>query len=81
MDLFGEGGGRRLAEQAQVPFLGGIPLEANVRIGSDGGTPIVISHPDSPAGTALRSIAEQVAARVSVSVLQRGSTIPIEMID
>ena len=81
MDVFGEGGGKRLAEQAGVPFLGGIPMDPQVRVGGDGGVPIVISHPDAPAGAALRSIAEQVAARVSVSVLQRGDFIPIEMID
>jgi ATP-binding protein involved in chromosome partitioning len=81
MDVFGEGGGKRLAEQAGVPFLGGIPMDPHVRVGGDGGVPIVISHPDAPAGAALRSIAEQVAARVSVSVLQRGDFIPIEMID
>jgi len=81
MDVFGEGGGKRLAEQAGVPYLGGIPMDPHVRVGGDGGVPIVISHPDAPAGAALRSIAEQVAARVSVSVLQRGDFIPIEMID
>jgi len=81
MDVFGEGGGKRLAEQAGVPYLGGIPMDPHVRVGGDGGVPIVISHPDTPAGSALRSIAEQVAARVSVSVLQRGDFIPIEMID
>ena len=81
MDVFGEGGGKRLAEQAGVPYLGGIPMDPQVRVGGDGGVPIVISHPDAPAGAALRSIAEQVAARVSVSVLQRGDFIPIEMID
>ena len=81
MDVLGEGGGKRLAEQAGVPFLGGIPMDPQVRVGGDGGVPIVISHPDAPAGAALRSIAEQVAARVSVSVLQRGDFIPIEMID
>ena len=81
MDVFGEGGGKRLAEQAGVPYLGGIPMDPHVRVGGDGGVPIVMSHPDTPAGSALRSIAEQVAARVSVSVLQRGDFIPIEMID
>ena len=81
LDVFGEGGGKRLAEQAGVPYLGGIPMDPHVRVGGDGGVPIVISHPDTPAGSALRSIAEQVAARVSVSVLQRGDFIPIEMID
>lgn len=81
MDVFGQGGGQRLAEQAGVPFLGGIPMDPHVREGGDGGVPIVISHPDSPAGAALRSIAEQVAARVRTSAPQRGTTIPIEMID
>ncbi len=64
--FFGEGGGQRLAEQYQVPFLGQVPLDAEVRVGGDAGTPTVVSAPESPAGRAFREIASQVAARISV---------------
>ncbi|MFE3293485.1 P-loop NTPase, partial [Rhodococcus sp. NPDC059234] len=48
---------------AKVPLLGQIPLEQAVREGGDEGVPIVLGAPDSPAGTALREIAEKLAVR------------------
>lgn len=81
LDLFGHGGGKKLADAAQVPFLGSIPIDVRVRVGGDGGVPVVISHPDSPVGRALTSIAEQVAAKISVQAYKQSNVIPIEMID
>ncbi|WP_072845986.1 Mrp/NBP35 family ATP-binding protein [Rhodococcus tukisamuensis] len=69
MDVFGSGGGQSVADRltkavgAKVPLLGQIPLEQAVREGGDEGVPIVLSAPDSPAGTALREIAEKLAVR------------------
>ena len=60
-DLFGSGGGRKLAEQTGVAFLGEVPLEVGVREGGDAGLPIVAAAPDSPAAEALRQVAERVA--------------------
>ncbi len=68
--FFGEGGGERMAQRLQVPFLGSVPLDPNVREGGDAGKPIVADKPDSAAGVALKSIAQQVAARVSVLNLE-----------
>ena len=64
--IFGEDGGRQLAERMGVPFLGRIPLDPRVREGGDAGRPLVIAHPDSPAAQAMRDIARQIAARISV---------------
>jgi ATP-binding protein involved in chromosome partitioning len=58
--LFGSGGGRKLAEELNVPLLGEIPLEAAVREGGDSGSPIVLAAPDSPAARALSSIATHI---------------------
>ena len=80
MDIFGEGGGKKLAEQAGVPFIGSIPMDSNVRSGGDNGVPVVISHPDSPVAKALRSIAEDIAAKISVSAVSQGNFIPINLI-
>jgi ATP-binding protein involved in chromosome partitioning len=68
-DLFGSGGGEDLARITKVPFLGAVPMEKSVRIGGDTGEPVVISRPNSEAGKALKAIAEQVAARISVEAL------------
>jgi ATP-binding protein involved in chromosome partitioning len=81
LDLFGAGGGERLAQAAQVPFLGSIPIDVRVRKGGDEGVPVVISAPDSEVGQALTSVAEQVAARISVQARTVSNVIPIEMID
>lgn len=64
IDIFGQGGGRRLAEDMHVPFLGEVPLDPRVREAGDTGQPTTIALPDSPAGSAFREIAERVAAAV-----------------
>ncbi len=75
MDVFGQGGGEELARQAGVPLIGSIPLDPLVREGGDNGVPIVISHPESPAAKALKGIAESLAAKVSVLVLDKSRDI------
>ncbi|MGB3137221.1 MAG: Mrp/NBP35 family ATP-binding protein [Nodosilinea sp.] len=68
-DIFGSGGGETLAKELGLPVLGCIPLEMAVREGGDQGIPIVVQHPDSASARALRAMAEQVAAKVSVAAL------------
>ncbi len=60
IDIFGRGGGRRMAERFEVPFLGEIPIDPRIRIGGDNGTPIVESDPQSAAGKAFFEIADRV---------------------
>lgn len=69
MDVFGSGGGESLAEHAGVPFIGQIPLDPSVRIGGDEGVPIIVADPEAASAKALRQIAEDVAARLSIAVL------------
>ena len=80
MEIFGKGGGIQLATAAGVPFLGGIPLESAVREGGDGGVPIVVSKPETPAAMALRNLAGQIAAQLSISALSSDSGVAINMI-
>jgi ATP-binding protein involved in chromosome partitioning len=80
-DFFGTGAGEALALDQGVPFLGSIPLDAEVRIGGDSGKPVLIESPDSPAGEAFREIVPTVAARISVLTLtNRPDIIPLEMV-
>src|SRR5262245_16421134 len=65
-DIFGHGGGERLAEQVAVPFLGRLPVYQPIREGSDTGVPIVVSEPGSSAGRAFMLVAERTAAQVSI---------------
>ena len=81
-DFFGTGAGEQLATEYETAYLGSVPLDANVRKGGDSGEPIVVSHPDSEAAQALRTIARDVAGKVSVLTLanQSNNFIPIEMV-
>lgn len=60
VDIFSRGGGRRMSEKFNVPFLGEVPIDPEIRKGGDEGTPIIISHPESPAATAFMDLAERV---------------------
>jgi ATP-binding protein involved in chromosome partitioning len=66
-DIFGKGGGERLATELSVPFIGRIPIYEPIRIGGDTGVPITIGEPNSPAARAFRSAAEQLAAQLSIA--------------
>ena len=68
-DIFGSGGGKKTSEELDLPLLGCVPLEIHLREGGDQGIPIVVSKPESASAKALRAIAQQVAARVSVMAL------------
>lgn len=67
MEVFGSGGGERVAQAltetqgARVPLLGQVPLEQKVREGSDEGLPSVIGDPEAPASAAIMSIAQSLA--------------------
>ena len=56
-ELFGRGGGRRLAEEAGVPLLAQLPMELSVVEGGDRGLPVVQSSPDSLSARAFRDLA------------------------
>jgi len=81
MDIFGSGGGRRLAQEAGVPFIGAIPMDPEVRSGGDSGNPVVVSHPETPVASALRDVATDIAAKVSIAAVSQGNFIPINIID
>ena len=59
-EIFKHGGGRRTAEQLDVPFLGEIPLDPKVAIGGDSGRPIVAGEPKSGVTEAYLKIADQI---------------------
>lgn len=69
LELFGSGGGQRVADNlstltgSDVPLLGQVPLDVRLREAGDGGYPVVLSEPDSPAAEVLRGVARSLAAR------------------
>jgi ATP-binding protein involved in chromosome partitioning len=69
LEVFGSGGGKRVAATLSKRFgydvavLGEIPLDLSLRAGGDSGTPIVESHPDTPAAVELTKVARSLAGR------------------
>lgn len=69
MDVFGEGGGQQVAQRlsditgSEVPLLGSVPLDPQLRVHGDEGTPIAVSEPSSPAAAAITDIADQLKVR------------------
>ncbi len=68
-DVFSHGGGERMSRELGVPFLGSLPLDAEVVASGDAGTPIVASSPESVSARAYQAI----AAALSDAVEGRGS--------
>jgi ATP-binding protein involved in chromosome partitioning len=79
-DIFGHGGGEKMAAELGIPFLGRIPIYQPIREGGDAGVPLMISEPDSPASRAFMAAAEQMAAQISLASYNRSTTIPLTVV-
>jgi ATP-binding protein involved in chromosome partitioning len=69
-DIFGHGGGSRMAEDMGIPFLGEVPIDTRVRSGGDEGQPIVVAAPEAPAAQAFVDLAGKVAAQISIQAMR-----------
>lgn len=70
MDIFGSGGGQKMAEAAGVYFLGAVPIDPAVRQGGDAGKPIVVANPESKVAESFKEIAMQTALSIGALALQ-----------
>src|SRR3954447_7411485 len=77
--IFGEGGGQQLADELDVPLLGKIPLQEELRVASDEGLPLVLQDPDAPASQALFHTARGIIAATpqELGVMQAPSGPPL----
>ena len=74
--IFGQDGGRRMAEELGVDYLGGLPPDLNIRVHADGGRPTVVADPNSPIAATYQSLARQVAIRVAARAKDFSSKFP-----
>jgi ATP-binding protein involved in chromosome partitioning len=73
LEMFGSGGGQRLADELHVPLLGSVPLQPGLADAADRGKPILVADASSPAAAALNAIAERVVGILAA----RPKTLPI----
>ena len=60
IEIFSSGGGKKMAQEEGVPFLGSIPIDPKVSADSDKGAPFIISHKDSAASKAFMEIVSKI---------------------
>jgi ATP-binding protein involved in chromosome partitioning len=77
-ELFGKGGGQAVAEFAEAPLLGQVPLDPTVREWSDKGTPVVQAFPEGEASKAFAAIADRVVEACEAASAQEE---PVPTID
>src|SRR6476659_9120887 len=65
-EIFGKGGGQKLADEYNLNFFGQVPIGFEVREGGDRGVPVVVLAPDSDQSDAFKKVAEEVARQVSI---------------
>lgn len=70
-EIFGTGAGQRASEAYGVEFFGSIPLTETIVVSGDSGTPILESHPDDAAATALQSVTGRVAQTIAIKADQQ----------
>ena len=70
-ELFGSGGGAKIAEFAEAPLFGQVPIDTQVREWGDQGTPVVQAAPASPAGQAFTSVADALSEKVAKEHFER----------
>lgn len=66
-DIFSHGGAHKEAKTMGVPFLAEIPLEPAIREAADGGTPVVVSAPDSQSAALYRGLADKVRGQIGTA--------------
>ncbi len=78
-DIFGAGGGEKLAKELNTNFLGGVPINPDIREGGDNGAPIVIAKPRSAEAEKITEIARRLAAEISINNENTEDKIEIEL--
>ncbi|MDB5883060.1 MAG: minD 1 [Ramlibacter sp.] len=74
--IFGEGGGKRMAEQYKMDYLGALPLDINIRLQADSGKPTVVADPDGEVAGIYKAVARQVAIKIAAKAKDFSSKFP-----
>jgi ATP-binding protein involved in chromosome partitioning len=74
--IFGEEGGKRLAEEYKMDYLGALPLNLSIRVQADSGRPTVVSEPDGEIAAMYKRVARRVAAKIAERAKDFSSKFP-----
>ena len=74
--IFGSEGGKKMAEAGNMPYLGALPLDINIRLQADSGKPTVVADPDGEVAQIYKSVARQVAVAIAQKAKDFSSKFP-----
>jgi len=74
--IFGEGGGKRMAAEYGMDYLGALPLDIKIRLQADSGKPTVVSDPDGELAAIYKAVARQVAIKIANKAKDFSSKFP-----
>ena len=74
--IFGEGGGKAMADQYGIQLLGSLPLDISIRVETDSGKPSVAADPESRISQMYREIARKTAAKLSLQAKDYAAKFP-----
>ena len=74
--IFGEGGGKRMAAEYGMDYLGALPLDIQIRLQADGGKPTVVADPDGDVAGIYKAVARQVAIKIAAKAKDFSSKFP-----
>ena len=74
--IFGEDGGRKMAAEYKMDYLGALPLDMQIRLQADSGTPTVVADPDGDVAAIYKSVARQVAVSIAARSKDFSSKFP-----
>jgi ATP-binding protein involved in chromosome partitioning len=63
--IFGEGGGKKMAQDQGMPYLGALPLHIQIRLEADNGKPTVVGDPDGEIAQLYKAVAREVAIKIA----------------
>jgi ATP-binding protein involved in chromosome partitioning len=74
--IFGAEGGKKMAENYQMDYLGALPLNMQIRLQADNGKPTVVADPDGEVASIYKSVARQVAIKIAAKAKDFSAKFP-----
>ncbi len=74
--IFGADGGKKMAAEYQMDYLGALPLDINIRLQADNGRPTVVADPDGEVAALYKSVARQVAVKIALQAKDFSAKFP-----
>lgn len=74
--IFGEGGGKKMAADYNMDYLGALPLDMQIRLQADSGTPTVVADPDGEVAQIYKQVARTVAVKIALQAKDFSSKFP-----